>query len=247
LFIEKPLSHTPEGLSELQQLVADRRLVSIVGCNMRFHPGPRRVKQLLVEGAIDQVLFARVYTGSYLPEWRPQQDYRHSYSAQAALGGGCLLDCIHEIDLARWYLGEVAEVFCLAGHVSRLEFEVEDVALLTCRHQSGVVSEIHLDYLQRTYERGCQIVGEDGSIFWDYQTGEVRWFNATDKTWQTFKQPGTWSVNQMYLDEMQHFLGCLEAGQVTTLPVSEAIKVMNIVFAAKASAASGCLTRVQSL
>ena len=246
VFIEKPLSHTSEGLDDLAAVVEDRSLISIVGCNMRFHPGPTKVKHLLDQEAIGKLLFARVHTGSYLPEWRPWQDYRRSYSAQVAMGGGCLLDCIHEIDLTHWYLGEVESVFCVAGHLSSLDIDVEDVALLICRHIGDRLSEIHLDYVQRTYERGCQIVGERGSIFWDYNEGVVRWFNGEQKAWHYFAQSKNWHVNQMYLDELKHFLECVQTGKSTLLPVSDAVKVMRIVLAAKESAASGCLMEVQA-
>ena len=244
LFIEKPLSHTMMDLGELSKEVNSKGLISLVGCNMRFHPGPAKVKELLEQEAVGRVLFARVHTGSYLPEWQPWQDYRESYSANAAMGGGCLLDCIHEIDLTRWYLGEVEEVFCVAGRLSSLEMDVEDVAALICWHTNGVLSEIHLDYVQRTYERGCQIVGEQGSIFWDYNEGIVRWFDAGQNSWKTFVQPRDWQANQMYVDELKHFLDCVCTGTPTTLPVSDAIGVMRVVFAAKASAESGCLVHV---
>lgn len=239
LFIEKPLAHTPDGLDDLTREVRERRLVSLVGCNMRFHPGPAQVKALLEQGAVGRVLFARIHTGSYFPSWRPAQDYRQNYGARAALGGGCLLDCVHEIDLARWYLGDPEQVFCMAAHLSSLEIDVEDVAALVCRHAGGVLSEIHLDYVQRTYERGCQIVGEQGSLAWDYRAGTVRLYDAARDATSTFAQPAAWEPNRMYLDEMRHFLACAASGCDSRLPIAEALRVMEIVFAAKASAASG--------
>ena len=245
LFIEKPLSHTREGLGELVEEIERRGLISLVGCNMRFHPGPARIKQLLEDQAIGKLLSARVYTGSYLPEWRPWQDYRKSYSANADAGGGCILDCIHEIDLTRWYIGEVTAVFCAANHLSLLEIDAEDVAAMVFRHANGVVSEVHLDYVQRTYERGCRIIGEHGSIFWDYSNGTVRWFNAKQGSWETFAQPKEWRLNQMYVDELRHFLDCVRTGQQTCLPISDAVRLMRVVFAAKASVASGRLEPVE--
>jgi predicted dehydrogenase len=83
VFVEKPLAHSSAGVWELADEVARRDLISLVGCNMRFHPGPAAVKRLLDSGAIGRVLFARLHAGSYLPEWRPGQDYRESYSAKA--------------------------------------------------------------------------------------------------------------------------------------------------------------------
>jgi len=237
LFVEKPLAHTGEGLSEFAELVERKKLISLVGCNMRFHPGPAKVKRLLEEKRLGKTLFARIHTGSYLPEWRPDTDYRRNYAARVETGGGCIMDCIHEIDLARWYLGEMKSVFCCAGHLSALEIETEDVAVLVCRHASGAISEIHLDYVQRTYERGCQIVGESGSIFWDFNGGAVRWYDAESKRWTTYAQPEAWQMNQMYVDEMKHFLECLRENRTTTLPIPEAAALMQVVFAAKTSAA----------
>src|SRR5882672_7407751 len=97
LFIEKPLSHTLDGVGELLETVKRQTLITMVGCNMRFHPGPALVKRLIDEGVVGNVLAARVKTGSYLPEWRPGMNYRDSYSASVQMGGGALLDCIHEI------------------------------------------------------------------------------------------------------------------------------------------------------
>jgi predicted dehydrogenase len=239
LFVEKPLSHSGAGLSELSDLVESKKLVSMVGCNMRFHPGPARVKQLLSEDRIGRILFARLHTGSYLPRWRPSTDYRKNYAAHEETGGGCILDWIHEIDLTRWYLGKVREVVCMAGHLSSLEITTEDVAAIICRHGSGAISEIHLDYVQQTYERGCQIVGEQGSIFWDFTQKLVRWFDAASGKWNTFSEPDGWELNQMYVDEMKHFIDCVASGSPTALPIPEATAVMQIALAAKTSARDG--------
>ncbi|HUA13871.1 MAG TPA: Gfo/Idh/MocA family oxidoreductase [Verrucomicrobiae bacterium] len=239
LFVEKPLAHVPQGLAELVDLVENKQLTSLVGCNMRFHPGPAKVKQLLDEKRLGMVLFARVHTGSYLPDWRPHSDYRQNYAARVATGGGCLMDCVHEIDLARWFLGEMESVFCCAPHLSSLEIETEDVAALICRHAGGAMSEIHLDYVQRTYERGCQIVGECGSIFWDFSGRSVRWYDAASKEWKIFAQPERWEMNDMYIDEMNHFLTCLRENRPPTLPIPDAASLMQVVFAARSSSEQG--------
>ena len=47
----------------------------------------------------------RLWFGSWLPDWRPAVDYRPTYSARAELGGGVLLDAIHELDMLVWLLG----------------------------------------------------------------------------------------------------------------------------------------------
>ena len=239
VFVEKPLSHNAALLQKIADQVEQRGLISMVGCNMRFHPGPAQVKKLLDQNRIGRILFARIQAGSYLPNWRLAQDYRTNYAAREETGGGCILDCIHEIDLARWYLGEVQSVVCVCGKLSSLEIATEDVAALVCRHESGAMSEIHLDYVQRTYERNCQIAGEQGSIFWDFNRKQVRWFDAASEEWTESAQPPDWQLNQMYVDEMKHFLECVREKRETVLPIPEAVSVMQIAFAAKASAREG--------
>jgi predicted dehydrogenase len=244
LFVEKPLSSSIEELQVLVDELRARKLTSQVGCNMRFHPGPMQVKRLLDERAVGSVLFARLHCGSYLPDWRPWQDYRQSYSANRDMGGGVILDSIHEIDLARWFLGTVASVFCVARKVSALQLDVEDTAILVMDHKNGAMSEVHLDYVQRTYERGCQVVGEHGTIFWEFGKGEVRWYDARHGSWTVFPQPDDWNTNHMYVDEIVHFLEHAVARTETDLPVAGNVHVVKTALAAKKSAAIGGLVKV---
>jgi len=238
LFIEKPLAASLEGTERLLALVQERRLVTLVGCNLRFQPGLQAAKRLLDDGAIGRVVAARIEFGQYLPEWRPASDYRTSYSARAELGGGIILDAIHEIDYARWLLGEPEAVACFAGRLSQLEITSEDTAALLLRCGSAIV-ELHLDYVQRVYSRTCQLIGEEGTVRWDYSTGTLRWFSARTRSWATLTNPLGWTANDMYLAELQHFLACLRGEQLPTLDVAGGRRVLQIALAAKQAACEG--------
>ena len=235
LFIEKPLSDCMEGMGQLLESVDKRGLVTLVGCNMRFHPGPRRVKDLIEKGVIGRTLFARLFGGSYLPDWHPWEDYRCGYSAHSSMGGGCILDGIHEIDLARWFLGEVKTVAAMANRISGLELDVEDVASTILQHVGGQHSEVHLDYVQRVRVRGCLIAGAEGSVAWDWTDHRVRWYRADQARWYEERLPPEWSLNQMYADEIAHFVQCVLDERATCNPVSEAAVVNQIALAAKKS------------
>ena len=236
LFIEKPLSHDLDGVKRLLDTVKQNNLVTLVGCNMRFHPGLSTLKSLLADRAVGNVIAARVEVGQYLPDWRPGEDYRQSYSARREQGGGVILDAIHEIDYIRWLLGEVVGATCWAGKLSQLEIDTEDVAAILLRFENGTVGEVHLDYIQRVYSRTCQIIGEEGTLYWDYTAGEVRWFSAQTKQWKVCANPNGWEPNQMYLDEMKHFLRCLAGEEKPVLDVFDAARVLGIALAAKESA-----------
>ncbi len=239
LFIEKPLSHNFNRVNDLIALVKQKGLITMIGCNMRFHPGPSRVKLLLKERAIGRILFSHFYTGSFMPEWRKDRNYRESYSAEAGMGGGCILDCIHEIDLAHWCAGDIKEVTCIADNAGFLGINAEEIAAIICRHNSGEISEIHMDYIQQTYNRGCQIVGEAGSIFWNFNEKTVRWYDANVKKWKIYWEPEGWEINRMYMDEIEYFFDCLKHRRETMNPVSEGAKVLRVALAAKKSSAEG--------
>src|SRR5258707_5865272 len=81
VFVEKPLSFRMGRLEQIAQRAIANHLVSMVACNMRFHPGPATVHKLLKAGIIGDLISYRLHFGSYLPGWRPYQDYRKSYSA----------------------------------------------------------------------------------------------------------------------------------------------------------------------
>jgi predicted dehydrogenase len=239
LFIEKPLSHDLVSTDELIRCVSDAGLVTLVGCNMRFHPGLQTVKSLLDQGVAGRVIAILVQFGYHLPDWHPKEDYRSSYSARSELGGGIILDAIHEIDYARWLMGEVESVACLSGNLTGLDIDTEDTAAMLLSFADGAIGEIHVDYVQRAYSRNCEVVGDEGTIRWDYVAGEVRVFRCESREWQVLHQPPDWSPNDMYVDEMRHFLRCLSREEAPALDVSEAARVLRIALAAKSAAGRG--------
>lgn len=238
LFIEKPLSHSMEGVDELIALVREQDLVTLVGFNLRFHPGLRLVKSLLDEECIGRVVSIRAQVGQYLPDWHPWEDYRQGYSAQRDLGGGVILDLIHELDVVYWLMGEIHQVACFAGHVSGLEIDTEDVAEILLRFGSGAVGNVHLDYVQRSPSRTCRIIGEKGTITWDYFANEVRLFEVRHPGWQQFRQDG-FDRNDTFVAEMQHFLACLEGQEKPTVDVEAGARILQLALAARESAEAG--------
>lgn len=237
LFVEKPLGHSRDGVEDLIAQAAGRRLVTLVGCNMRFHPGPAAVKRLVEEGAIGSVLSARLQTGSYLPDWRPGQDYRTGYSAHIAQGGGAILDCIHEIDLALWYFGPARLTASVVRPATSIGLDVDGLAELLLEHESGVVSSVHLNFIQRDYRRGCEVVGTTGTIYWDFTAPCVAL--ADGKGRRTVDLPRDWPANQMYVDELSHFLECVSTRRQSAAPLEAGKAALDIALAARAHSPSG--------
>ncbi len=239
VFVEKPLSHTLDGVDLLVEEAARSGRQVMVACNLRFLPSLRLLKQLLDDGRIGRLTGARAEFGYYLPFWRPGTDYRDGYGARQAMGGGVILDCFHEFDYLRWLLGMPREVFAFAGKVSALEIDTEDTADVLLRFDDGVVANVHLDYVQRTYRRSCDLLGEDGVLTWDYVSQSVSVFCKEDRDAEVFRESIEAESNQMYLDELRHFLRCIEDGGSPALDAAGGRAVLQMALAAKASAREG--------
>jgi predicted dehydrogenase len=232
LFVEKPLSHDLNGLDLLEKEASTRGLVTMVACNMRFHPGPARVKALLEERTIGEPISARVQSGSYLPSWRPQQDYRESYSASTEWGGA-LLDCIHEVDLALWYMGPGKVVGSALAPARCLGLATDGVVEMILRHHSGALSSIHLNFVQRDYRRCCAVVGTEGTLYWDFSKAEVLQHGPKGDVVATYLQPPGWQLNQMYVDQFAHLMAAVRSGSETVNPLSTAASTLRVALQAR--------------
>lgn len=237
-FIEKPAAHTVAAAERMRRAALRRRVPVVIGYQLRFHPAVAWIRRGLDEERWGPVQYIRAQVGQYLPDWRPWQDYRKSYTARESLGGGILLDASHEIDLALHLAGPARSVFCAADRLSALEIDAEDTAELTLRFRGGAMGSVHLDMIRRAYDRSCQILCRDGVIEWSYQDGTVREYRARSRKWtiHAFTKDG----NAMYLAEMKAFLAAARgAGAAAAAGSDEGTAALRVVEAAKRSARAG--------
>jgi len=238
LFVEKPLSHSLEGTAELLHEVRRRGLLAVIGFQYRFHPGLLRVKRWLDEGAIGEAVSARVHWGEYLPAWHPGEEWRASYAARRDLGGGAVRTLCHPFDYLRWLFGEPASVW--AETSSRgLGLDVEDAAQVGLRFASGVLANVSLDYLQRPRAHGLEVVGRRGRIVWADEDGAAYLHSAESERVTPFLPPSGFSRNSVFLDEMRHFLACLDGRERPACTLEDGVAALEIALGALEAARLG--------
>lgn len=233
IFVEKPLAHSADGLDALIARAATRGLTVFAGFMLRYHPAVERMRTLIDEGVIDRIVALRATCGSWLPAWRPGQDYRTGYAADPRTGG-VILDIVHEIDLARHLAGPATVAACVAGRSGLLEMESEAIADIVLAHDGGITSNLHLDYLARPPVRNGAITGEGGTIAWDLNARTLLWQDAEGATREAAAFPGSW--NDDYLAEMRHFLACLHGQSIPRCDGAEALAVLKTALAARSLA-----------
>lgn len=244
VLVEKPLSDTLDGVASLRETARLRNRVLMVGYTLRFHRAVRALQDALRAEAIGRVLSAQFQVGQYLPDWRPSADYRETVSARRDLGGGTLLELSHEIDYAQTLLGPIVQVAALTGRVSSLEIDVEDCADLLVRFAGGTQASIHLDFLDRAPFRGCRLVGTDGTLEWDAAAQEVRQYRPASRDWGVLISTVGADRNEMYLAQLRHFLNAIETGTDSLATAEGAHSTLQVIEAARRSAATGTLVEV---
>jgi predicted dehydrogenase len=240
IFIEKPVSHSMEGLDILEDTLGKTGKQTLVGFQFRYHPSLKQVKRLIQEGEIGEVIGVRAIWGEYLPDWHPWEDYRLSYSARHDLGGGVVLTLCHPFDYLRWLLGEVSDVTAEVCDSGALGLDVEDSAEVILRFKSGVIGNVHLDYLTRPPNHSFEIIGKEGTLHWDNGDGVVRWWSSSTDDWLTITAPEGFERNHLFLDEMRHFLGVVDGEESPICTLEDGIRALQIALAAKQSSSNGC-------
>ena len=238
LFIEKPLSNSLEGCAELARIVQERALVAMIGCQFRFHPLLIELRNTLESGRLGRVIGARAEWGEYLPDWHPWEDHRQSYSARPDLGGGVVLTLIHPLDYLYWLFGGVDRVRAATRPVPALETQAgEDWAEITLTFASGVIAQVHLDYLQRPPVHRLCVSGELGSATLDFQKDGLKWqMNEINDDVSETSVPAGFDRNAMFVDEMRHFLHCVATRQPAAIPLYDGIEVLKIALDARHAA-----------
>lgn len=242
LFLEKPVAdQMDERVRTLQQVVEKNDLRTLVGFQFRFHPVFSRIRDVVQSGELGLPLSIRVHWGEYLPGWHPWEDYRQSYAARKELGGGVVNTLCHTLDYVRWLIGEVESLFAVAGHVSDLEIDVEDLAEIILRFENGCIGSIHLDYFQRPPAHWLEINFERGHLCWENSSGAAKVYKVLGERWETLSPPMGFERNDLFVAEMAHFLALIRGETPSRSDLDNGLRVMQITEAVHQSANAGCM------
>lgn len=241
ILLEKPMAVDAADAARLVASTRDTGLVQI-GYNLRFLDSLATFRTAILDGRIGAVGSVRAEVGQYLPDWRPDQDWRQSASARAELGGGALLELSHELDYLRWIFGPVAWVRAWLGQQGGFGLAVEDTAHLllgfakpcpdTADHRPPVAS-VTLDFIRRDTTRHCVAIGTQGTLSWNAITSEVRLVLPGQADQILFSdRPERDATYRAQLDAM---IASIETGTPIAIPATDGLDTMLLIDALRRS------------
>ena len=247
IFIEKPLSASLEGVTELIELCRKTQRVLQVGYNLRYSKSLQFFRDYLAADKIGQIFSVRCEVGQNLKYWRPNQDYRESVSAQKELGGGVLLELSHELDYLRWIFGEVNWVRATLFNASNLEIDVEDSAHIimgfsNLNSSKEIIGSLNLDFIRQDHTRICIAIGEETSLRWNGLKNTVDIYENPLVGWRELFSDDE-NKEESYRNELLDFITCVRDGLLPRVTGFDGMRVLEIIEASRESSNTG--TQIQ--
>ena len=221
LMIEKPSLSSLEKATFLNQKVEEKNILTYIACNLRFLDSIVFLREYLKskERRINEV---NAYCGSYLPDWRPEVDFRDIYSAKPEMGGGVHLDLIHEPDYLYWLFGKPVSSYKFLKNSSSLGIRAIDYAHIVLDYENFMAT-VTLNYYRKDTKRYLEVIFEDRTWKVDLITNSI-----IEGEEIIFKSEQ--SVLDTYQVQLEYFINLVKQGKHSSQNnLSNSIEVLKMV------------------
>ncbi len=226
VLVEKPLSHITDGLDKLAHKAFDRKVLIQVGYMMRYHPLIKKINHMVSSNLLGKLLHIQSHWGEYLPDWHPWEDYRNSYAARRAMGGGVALTLSHDLDLANWMAGsQLIDHKRLYNYSSSLEVDVESGADFLLQYSNGVSAHVHLNYFQKVKERWYQYIFENAVVRIDFFRNEMIIKKPEEETIERLEK---FDRNDLFIEQIKYFFSVIDHPEKSASNIAESKQIINL-------------------
>ena len=161
VFCEKPMTLSLKQAREMKTVIEKQGVFYQQGYMRRFDKGQAAAKQKIDAGVIGKPV---VFRGSSRDPYLPTLEYLRPENS-----GGQILDmAIHDIDIARWYMGEIATVFAVGGVLAYPEVEETgdtDNVIMVLKFENGTLGEIDISRNGiYGYDIRAEVLGTEGTL-----------------------------------------------------------------------------------
>lgn len=164
VIVEKPIAMSLEDADALIE-AAKKNGVKLCACHQnRFNKSIQKIR-----GALESGRFGKLYHGAAHIRWNRGREYYKQalWRGKWASDGGALMNqCIHNIDLMRWMMGDPVEVMAYTDRLAHPFIEAEDLGLAIVKFKNGSYGLIEgtTNVFPKNLEETLYIFGEKGTV-----------------------------------------------------------------------------------
>ncbi len=235
-FIEKPIADTLENGRKIIDAVEKNNVQNMVGFQRRFDPAYAEAKIRIETGNLGKLEIFRSIS---------RDANMGSSSLEFHLSsGGLIVDLgVHDMDLARWYMGEVLEVQALGGALtdpSLSQHGLHDTAVAILQFESGAFGTIEMARSTAYgHEVRTEILGSKGKVSIERdQRGDLKTYNSSGGN---YDRPRGFEERfaEAYKAEMSAFITGLSSGKKLMPDATDAWYSLRLAMAAQEALATG--------
>jgi scyllo-inositol 2-dehydrogenase (NAD+) len=232
IFCEKPLSLSLADADSVMEAIGRTGGFFQMGFMRRFDSGYAGAKKKIEAGAIGTPI---VFKSSSRDPFRPSLEY-----ADPKHSGGLIIDCgIHDFDLARWFMGDIASVHSIGGTLAYPEMkEIGDIdnAIVSLSFGNGCIGTVDLSRSGvYGYDIRTEVLGTTGTL----KIGYLRHTPVTILT----KQGVTHDTvpyfmerfEQAYVNQLQDFVDNVLNGKAPSISCADGVAALEVSIAATVS------------
>lgn len=227
VFIEKPLSLSLYGISELMELTREKGVKAAVAYTYRSHPALRSMKEAIDSGRFGEPVQVIGTWGQHFPKYRPA--YRQIYYTSRKTGGGAIQDVLtHAINAGEFLAGPVGRLMADCGHQVLEGVSVEDtVHVITRQNGDKVMGCYSLNQHQAPNENTVTVVCKKGTARWDLNN--ARWISMAepDAGWKTEFQFST-ERDDIFVNQANIFMDAMEGKGNFACTLEEGLQTLRV-------------------
>jgi predicted dehydrogenase len=232
VFCEKPMALKLEDCDSMIAAAERAGLALMIGHVMRFYPGCSSAKRAIADGEIGRPIACDVFRTGWVEVGSWAQSWRHS---KELCDNSLFESTIHEIDLMRWFMGDVESVQGYGSNFLHPELDYDDCTIASLRFKSGALGTLASGYAFRLGDHRMRVNGAMGAAHIDFDASTV---SIVTKEKPKRTAPLMSDVDP-YAAELGHFMDCLSHGKRPFTGGLEGRGAVEIATAINRSAQSG--------
>ncbi|MEH2932782.1 Gfo/Idh/MocA family oxidoreductase [Candidatus Ventrimonas sp. KK005] len=165
VIIEKPMALSLIDADKMIKAARERGVKICVSHQNRFNKSIQKIRE-----ALEKNRFGRMFYGTAHVRWCRDYEYysKAKWRGTWEQDGGALMNqCIHNIDLLRWMMGdEVEEVVGMTDRLNHDYIEAEDLGIALVKFKNGAYGIIEgtTDLYPKNLEETLYLFGEKGTV-----------------------------------------------------------------------------------